>query len=38
MDGHSPITKMGKKTPLGMGKATAIATKTYCNNATHMAG
>ena len=27
---YLPMTKIGKKTPLGMGRETAIATKTYC--------
>ena len=26
--------KIGKKTPLGMGRETAIATKTYCGRKT----
>ena len=27
---NSPMMKIGKKTPLGMGRETAIATKMYC--------
>ena len=30
INGSSPMMKIGKKTPLGMGRETAIATKMYC--------
>ena len=32
---YLPITKMGKKTPLGMGRATEMATKIYWTTNIH---